>query len=240
MAGHSKFKNIMYRKGAQDKKRASLFSKISKEITVAAKLGSPDPEQNARLRSAIQLAKANSFPKDNIERAINKSSINDEINFENLRYEGFGPEKVAVIVETLTDNKNRTASNIRTIFQKAGGNLGTQGSASHNFNQIGIIKIDKSEISDEDIFELAINAGANECKSNNDFHEVQCPSNDIYIVKKELEIKIKNFIYTGIEWIPLNNIEIPKDKKDELINFFERLEENDDVQNIYSNEQFSI
>ena len=240
MAGHSHWAGIKHKKGKADKQRSKIFSKLSKEITVSAKLGDKDPAMNPRLRSAIQAARSANMPKDNIERAINKSSINDEINFENLRYEGFGPEKVAVIVETLTDNKNRTASNIRTIFQKAGGNLGTQGSASHNFNQIGIIKIDKSEISDEDIFELAINAGANECKSNNDFHEVQCHSNDIYIVKKELEIKIKNFIYTGIEWIPLNNIEIPKDKKDELINFFERLEENDDVQNIYSNEQFSI
>ena len=193
-----------------------------------------------RLRSAIQSAKSANMPKDNIERAINKSLINNELNFENLRYEGFGPEKVAVIVETLTDNKNRTASNIRTIFQKAGGTFGTQGSASHNFSQLGVIKIDKNEISDEDIFELATNSGAAECKSNNDFHEIQCFPKDIYIVKKELEKNIKNFIFTGIEWIPLNNIEISKGKKDELINFFEKLEENDDVQNIYSNEKFLI
>ena len=134
---------------------------MSKEITVAAKLGDKDPAMNPRLRSAIQAARSANVPKDNIKRAINKSSINSESNFENLRYEGFGPEKVAVIVETLTDNKNRTASTIRTIFQKAGGTLGTQGSASHNFNQLGVIKIEKSEISDENILELAIEAGAN-------------------------------------------------------------------------------
>tara|TARA_B100000989_G_scaffold297355_1_gene282931 strand:- start:1383 stop:2159 length:777 start_codon:yes stop_codon:yes gene_type:complete len=240
MAGHSHWAGIKHKKGKADKQRSKIFSKLSKEITVAAKLGDKNPAMNARLRSAIQSARSANMPKDNIERAINKSSINNELNFENLRYEGFGPEKVAVIVETLTDNKNRTASNIRTIFQKAGGTFGTQGSASHNFSQLGVIKIDKNEISDEDIFELATNSGAAECKSNNDFHEIQCSPKDIYIVKKELEKNIKNFIFTGIEWVPLNNIEISKGKKDELINFFEKLEENDDVQNIYSNEKFLI
>tara|TARA_Y100000741_G_C18102101_1_gene497265 strand:- start:207 stop:797 length:591 start_codon:yes stop_codon:yes gene_type:complete len=195
---------------------------------------------NARLRSAIQAARSANMPKENIERAINKSSTNTELNFENLRYEGFGPEKVAVIVETLTDNKNRTASNIRTIFQKAGGSLGIQGSASHNFNQLGVIKINKKEISDERILELAIEAGAEECKSNNDFHEIQCSVGEIYNVKKELEKEINNFISTEIEWIPLNNIEIPKEKNDDLINFFELLEEEDDVQNIYSNANFKV
>ena len=178
------------------------------------------------------------MPKDNIERAIDKSSMINELNFESLRYEGFGPEKVAVIVETLTDNKNRTASNIRTIFQKAGGSLGTQGSASHNFNQLGVIKIDKKEVSDERIFELAIESGANECKSDKDFHEIHCPVNEIYNVKKELEREISNFISTDLEWIPLNNVEISKEKNDNLINFFESLEEDDDVQNIYSNAEF--
>ena len=239
MAGHSHWAGIKHKKGKADKLRSKIFSKLSKEITVAAKLGDKDPAMNPRLRSAIQAARSANVPKDNIKRAINKSSINSESNFENLRYEGFGPEKVAVIVETLTDNKNRTASTIRTIFQKAGGTLGTQGSASHNFNQLGVIKIEKSEISDENILELAIEAGANECKSENDIHVIQCSSNEIYSVKKELEKKIKNFVSTAIEWIPLNNVEIPYNKKDELINFFEALEENDDVQNIYSNEKFS-
>tara|TARA_Y100001954_G_C15715469_1_gene555341 strand:- start:82 stop:804 length:723 start_codon:yes stop_codon:yes gene_type:complete len=239
MAGHSHWAGIKHKKGKADKQRSKIFSKLSKEITVAAKLGDKDPAMNPRLRSAIQAARSANMPKDNIERAIDKSSINTELNFENLRYEGFGPDKVAVIVETLTDNKNRTASNIRTIFQKAGGSLGTQGSASHNFNQLGIIKIDKKEVSDERVLELAIDAGADECKSNNDFHEIQCPVNDIYNVKKELEREINNFISTEIEWRPLNSIEISKDKHENLINFFETLEEDDDVQNIYSNVEFA-
>ena len=238
MAGHSHWAGIKHKKGKLDKKRSNLFSKLSKEITVAAKLGDKDPDMNARLRSAIQAARSANMPKDNIERAINKSTINSEINFENLRYEGFGPEKVAVIVDTLTDNKNRTASNIRTIFQKAGGSLGTQGSASHNFNQLGVIKIEKKEVSDERIFELAIEAGANECKSNDDFHEIQCSVSDIYNVKKKLEKEISNFISTEIGWIPLNSVKISIKKNDDLINFFESLEEDDDVQNIYSNVEF--
>ena len=239
MAGHSHWAGIKHKKGKADKQRSKIFSKLSKEITVAAKLGDKDPTMNPRLRSAIQAARSANMPKDNIERAIDKSSMNTELNFENLRYEGFGPNRVAVIVETLTDNKNRTASNIRTIFQKAGGSLGTQGSASHNFNQLGIIKINKSEISDEEIFELAIEAGAQECKSNDNFHEIQCSTNEIYNVKKELEKKISNFISTEIEWIPLNNIEVPKEKHEDLINFFETLEEDDDVQNTYSNAEFT-
>ena len=238
MAGHSHWAGIKHKKGKADKQRSKIFSKISKEITVAAKLGDKDPTINPRLRSAIQAARSANMPKDNIERAIDKSSINTELNFENLRYEGFGPQKVAIIIEALTDNKNRTASNIRTIFQKAGGSLGTQGSASHNFNQLGIIKIEKKEVSDDRIFELAIEAGADECKTNIDFHEIQCPVSEIYNVKKELEKEIKNFISTEIEWIPLNNIEISKEKHEDLINFFEALEENDDVQNIYSNAEF--
>tara|TARA_Y100001970_G_scaffold262265_1_gene346300 strand:- start:3587 stop:4309 length:723 start_codon:yes stop_codon:yes gene_type:complete len=239
MAGHSHWAGIKHKKGKADKQKSKIFSKLSKEITVAAKLGDKDPDMNPRLRSAIQAARSANMPKDNIERAIDKSSINDELNFENLRYEGFGPEKVAVIVEALTDNKNRTASNIRTIFQKAGGSLGTQGSASHNFSQLGIIKIDKKEISDERALELAIESGAEECKSNDDYHEFQCSVNEIYNVKKELEKEVINFISTEIEWIPVNRVEISKEKNDYLINFFEALEDDDDVQNIYSNAEFA-
>ena len=238
MAGHSHWAGIKHKKGKADKQRSRVFSKLSKEITVAAKLGDKDPTMNPRLRSAIQSARSANMPKDNIERAIDKSTLNTELNFENLRYEGFGPEKVAIIIEALTDNKNRTASNIRTIFQKAGGSLGTQGSASHNFNQLGIIKIDKNELTEEEIFELAIDAGAEECKTNNDFHEIQCATNEIYNVKKELEKKINNFISTEIEWIPLNSVRILKEKHNELIDFFETLEEDDDVQNVYSNAEF--
>ena len=239
MAGHSHWAGIKHKKGKADKQRSKIFSKLSKEITVAAKLGDKDPTMNPRLRSAIQAARSANMPKDNIERAIDKSSINNTASFENLRYEGFGPDKVAVIVETLTDNKNRTASNIRTIFQKAGGSLGTQGSASHNFKQSGVIKIDKKEVSDDRIFELAIEAGAEECKTKDDFHEIQCSMNEIYNVKKELEKEITNFISTEIEWIPLNKVKIYKEKNDDLINFFESLEEDDDVQNIYSNAVFA-
>ena len=239
MAGHSHWAGIKHKKGKADKQRSRIFSKLSKEITVAAKLGDKDPSMNPRLRSAIQAARSANMPKDNIERAINKSNVINEVNFESLRYEGFGPEKVAVIVEALTDNKNRTAAKIRTIFQKAGGSLGTLGSASHNFNQLGIIKIDKNEVTDEQIFELAIDAGADECQSNKDYHEIHCSINEIYNVKKELEKKIKNFISTEIEWVPLNSVIVPKEKTDDLINFFETLEEDDDVQNVYSNLEFA-
>ena len=235
MAGHSHWAGIKHKKGKADKQRSKIFSKLSREITVAAKLGDKDPAMNPRLRSAIQAARSANMPKDNIERAIDKSSINLASNFENLRYEGFGPEKVAVIVETLTDNKNRTASNIRTIFQKAGGSLGTQGSASHNFNQMGVIKIDKEEISDDEILELAIEAGADEYIEKENFHEIHCSVNDIYNVKKNLEKNIINFISTEIEWIPLNSVKVSDEQQDKLIEFFEILEDNDDVQNIFSN-----
>ena len=238
MSGHSKWASIKHSKGKADKQRSKIFSKLSKEISVAAKLGDKDPDINPRLRSAIQAARSANMPKDNIERAIDKSSANTETNFENLRYEGFGPDKIAVIVEALTDNKNRTASNIRTIFQKSGGNLGTQGSASHNFNQLGIIKIEKKEISDEQIFELAIESGADECISNNNFHEIQCPMSEIYNVKKNLEKIIANFISTEIEWVPLNSVEVAKDRVEAAIEFLETLEDDDDVQNVYSNINF--
>ena len=238
MSGHSKWASIKHSKGKADKQRSKIFSKLSKEISVAAKLGDKDPAMNPRLRSAIQAARSANMPKDNIERAIDKSSAASGINFENLRYEGFGPDKIAVIVETLTDNKNRTASNIRTIFQKNGGNLGTQGSASHNFIQLGIIKIDKKEISEENILELAIESGADECITKNNFHEIQCPISEIYNVKKKLETIIANFISTEIEWIPLNSVIVEKDKQENAIEFLAALEEDDDVQSVYSNINF--
>jgi len=235
MAGHSHWAGIKHKKGKADKQRSKIFSKLSKEITVAAKLGDKDPSMNPRLRSAIQSARSANMPKDNIERAIDKSSIDTGANFENLRYEGFGPNKIAVIVETLTDNKNRTASNIRTIFQKSGGSLGTQGSASHNFRQLGIIKIDKKEISEENIFELALESGADECLTHYDLHEIHCSMSEIYNVKKKLEKIITNFISTEINWVPLNSVNINKDNMDDVINFLENLEDDDDVQNVYSN-----
>ena len=237
MAGHSHWAGIKHKKGKADKQRSKIFSKLSKEITVAAKLGDKDPVMNPRLRSAIQAARSANMPKDNIERAIDKSAAASGVNFENLRYEGFGPDKIAVIVETLTDNKNRTASNIRTIFQKSGGSLGTQGSASHNFNQLGIIKIDRNEISDENIFELAIESGADECISHDEFHEIQCPVSEIYNVKKKLEKIVANFISTEIEWVPLNSVNVTNDRREDVIEFLETIEDDDDVQNVYSNVQ---
>ena len=238
MAGHSHWAGIKHKKGKADKLRSKIFSKLSREITVAAKLGDKDPEMNPRLRSAIQAARSANMPKDNIERALDKSSINTSENFENLRYEGFGPRQIAVIIETLTDNKNRTASNIRTIFQKNGGSLGTQGSASHNFNQLGVIKIDKKEISEERIFDLAIEAGANDCILKKDVYEIRCEKEEIYNIKKKIEKDVQNFISTDIEWIPINNILIRDDQKNQIMEFLETLEDDDDVQNIFTNINF--
>ena len=238
MAGHSHWAGIKHKKGKADKERSKIFSKISREITVAAKLGDKDPDMNSRLRSAIQSARSANMPKGNIQKAIEKSKASTDSNYENIRYEGFGPYRIAVIVETLTNNKNRTASNIRTIFQKNGGSLGTQGSASHNFQQLGVIKIDKSEISDDKIFELSLEAGANECYSNEYFHEIQCDMSEIYNVKKKIEKNINNFLSTDIEWIPLNNVEINDESKEDTIKFLETLEEDEDVQNVYTNLKF--
>ena len=235
MAGHSHWAGIKHKKGKADKQRANLFSKLSKEITVAAKLGDKNPDMNSRLRSAIQAARSANMPKENIERAIDKSSNSVNENFESIRYEGFGPDKVAVIVESLTDNKNRTASNIRTIFQKNGGSLGTQGSASHNFKQMGIIKIDKKEISEEKILEMAIDSGANEYFSKKDFHEIHCDKNEIYNVKKDLEKMIKNFISTNICWLPLNSVEAKGERLKMVLEFLEEFQDDDDVQNVYTN-----
>ena len=238
MAGHSHWAGIKHKKGRADKQRSNIFSKLSREITVAAKLGDKNLEMNSRLRSAIQAAKSANMPKDNIERAIQKSSVTADSNFESIRYEGFGPKKSTVIVETLTDNKNRTASSIRTLFQKNGGGLGTQGSASHNFLQVGVIKIEKKEISEDKIFDLSIEAGANECYSIGDFHEIHTNMNEIYDVKKKLEKNISNFISSEIEWIPINNIILNGEEKDNMIKFLDALDDNDDVQNIFTNVQF--
>ena len=235
MAGHSHWAGIKHKKGKADKQRAAIFSKLSREITVAAKLGDKNPDMNSRLRSAIQAARSANMPKDNIERAIDKSSIAADSNFENIRYEGFGPAKTAIIVNTLTDNKNRTASNLRTIFQKHGGGLGTQGSASHNFIQQGIIKINKEEMEEEKIFNLATDAGANDCIFFEDHIEIHTNKEEIYEVKNVLEKEISNFISTEIEWIPINKINLDKEDKDKMIKFLEILEEDDDVQNIFTN-----
>ena len=235
MAGHSHWAGIKHKKGKADKQRSAVFSKLSREITVAAKLGDKNPDMNSRLRSAIQAARSANMPKDNIERAIDKSSIAADTNFENIRYEGFGPAKTAIVVITLTDNKNRSASNIRTIFQKYGGGLGTQGSASHNFLQLGVIKINKEEIEEEKIFNLATDAGANDCIFNDDYYEIHTNKDEIYNVKNILEKEISNFISTEIEWVPINKIKLNDEDKEKMIKFLEILEEDEDVQNVFTN-----
>ena len=235
MAGHSHWAGIKHKKGRADKERSKIFSKLSREITVAAKLGDKDPLMNSRLRSAIQAARSSNMPKDNIERAIDKSKSLNQSNFEKIRYEGFGKDKVAIIVEALTDNKNRTASKLRTIFQKNGGNLGTQGSAAHNFKQIGVIRIDINEIKDDKIFELAIEAGADECFSLENFHEIHCDSEDIYSIKKKIESDVENFISTEIEWLPLNKVSSKGENKEDIKKLIELLDDDDDVQRVYSN-----
>ena len=235
MAGHSHWAGIKHKKGRADSLRAKIFTKLSKEITVAAKLGSKDPETNPRLRSAIQAARTANMPKDNILRAINKSEVNKNLNYNSLTYEGFGPGKIAVIVEALTDNKNRTVSNIRTVFQKFGGNLGETGVASYQFKQAGVIRIDKKNFSDNEILELAINAGAEECYSKGENHEIITLKENFYKVKIEIEKKIKDFVSSGIEWIPINKIKLDKEKSKPVINFLEALENDDDVQHVYAN-----
>ena len=235
MAGHSHWAGIKHKKGKADKQRSKIFSKLSKEITVAAKLGDKDPNINPRLRSAIQAARSANMPKENIERAIDKSSINMESNFESLRYEGFGPSNIALIIETLTDNKNRSASSIRTVLQKNGGRLGETGSTAHMFSNCGVIHIGKDKIQEEEIFEIAINAGAKDCINLKDTFEIITKKEDFYKIKTELEKKIKSINYSSIEWRPLNYVDLAKDKSEKLIEVLNALEELDDVQNIFIN-----
>ena len=235
MAGHSHWAGIKHKKGKIDKQKSKIFAKISKEITVAAKLGDKDPVMNSRLRFAIQLAKSANMPKENVERAISKSVVNQNINYDYLRYEGVGPGKISVVVETLTDNKNRTASNIRAIFQKHGGSLGTKGIVTHNFKQLGIIRIEKKTISDEAVLELAVEAGAEECISNLDFHEIFCSKEQFHKVKMIIEKRVDNFVDLGIKWYALNQLELKEAQYKSAVNLLKSLEEDDDVQNVYTN-----
>ena len=240
MAGHSHWAGIKHKKGRADKERSKIFSKLSREITVAAKLGDKDPDMNPRLRTAIQAAKQANMPKDNISRAINKSEVSGDKNFENLRYEGFGPFNTALIIETLTDNKNRSASSIRTILQKNGGRLGETGSTKHMFNSCGIIHIEKTKISEEDAFELAINAGAKDCSFINGNHEIITNKEDFYKVKTKLEKKIDGFSYSAIEWRALTSLKLDSEKSKKMIELLDLLEELDDVQNIFTNANLEI
>ena len=235
MAGHSHFKNMMHRKGRADKIRSKLFTKLSREITVSAKLGTPDPEMNPRLRAAVQAARAANMPKDNIERAIKKSQGNIDNSYEFSRYEGFGPGRTGVIIEVLTDNKNRSVSNIRTIFQKFGGTLGETGSVSYQFEQIGQIKIKKELMSTNDALELAINSGAEDCVTTDLHHEINCKKEEFNSVREQIEKKIKDLSFAGLIWNPLSKVNLDKETFTKVINFLEQIEDDDDVQNVFTN-----
>lgn len=239
MAGHSKFKNIQYRKGAQDAKRSKQFSKLSKEITVAAKMGDPDPEHNPRLRLAVQNARALSMPRDNIERAIKKSQAGDMANYDELRYEGFGPGGIGVIVETLTDNKNRTASEVRSAFTKLGGNLGETGSVAFSFNQVGSFTYPADKGTEEEMMDLAIDSGAEECDSDEEAHQFTCSPSDFAAVKVALEAKLGEPTEAKIVWKPTNLIEVEGQPAKTLMKLIDLLEDNDDVQSVYANFEMS-
>ena len=235
MAGHSHWAGIKHKKGRADKERSKIFSKLSREITVAAKLGDKDPDMNPRLRTAIQAAKQANMPKDNISRAISKSEMSDDKNYESLRYEGFGPFNVALIIETLTDNKNRSASSIRTVLQKKGGRLGESGSTTHMFENCGVIHVNNEKIKEEEIFEISIDAGAKDCLSLDDIFEIITEKVDFYKIKTELEKKIDAFTYSSIEWRPFNYLQLNKEQREQTLEVLTALEELDDVQNIFTN-----
>jgi YebC/PmpR family DNA-binding regulatory protein len=237
MAGHSKFKNIMYRKGAQDKKRSALFSKLSREITVAAKMGLPDPDANARLRAAIIAARAQSMPKDNIQRSIDKASGGDAENYEEIRYEGFGPGGVALIVEALTDNRNRTATNVRTIFSKNGGNLGASGSVSHGFERLGLIEYPASAGDADKILEAAIEAGAEDVESDEDGHRIWTSIDSLHEVARALEPMLGEAEGAKLAWKPQTQVEVRGDEAQQLMKLMEALDEDDDVQTVWGNER---
>ena len=237
MAGHSKFKNIMYRKGAQDKKRSALFSKLSREITVAAKMGLPDPDANARLRAAIIAARAQSMPKDNIQRAIDKASGSDAENYEEIRYEGFGPGGVALIVEALTDNRNRTATNVRTIFSKNGGNLGASGSVSHGFERLGLIEYPASASDSDKVLEAAIEAGADDVESDEEGHRIWTSVESLHEVARGLEPMLGEADSAKLAWKPSTDVEVRGDDAQQLLRLMDALEEDDDVQTVWGNEK---
>ncbi len=235
MAGHSKFKNIMHRKGAQDKKRSAVFSKLSREITVAAKMGLPDPDMNARLRAAVLAAKAQSMPKDNIQRSIDKASTGDAENYEEIRYEGFGPAGVSLIVEALTDNRNRTATNVRTIFSKNGGNLGASGSVSHGFERMGLIEYPGGAGDADTVLEAAIEARAEDVESDEDGHQIWTAQDQLHEVARALEAALGEAEAAKLAWKPANEVEVRGDDAATLMKLLDALEEDDDVQTVSGN-----
>ncbi len=239
MAGHSQFKNIMHRKGRQDGIRSKLFSKLAREITVSAKMGLPDPGMNARLRAAILAARAENMPKDNIERAIKKASGSDSENYDEIRYEGYGPGGVAVIVEALTDNRNRTAGEVRSYFTKSGGNLAETGAVSFMFDRVGVIEFEAGKASDEAIMEAAIEAGADDVSSSPEGHEVVCAGDALADVQRVLEAKFGEPRKASLVWRPQNSIAVDDETAEKLIRLVEALEDNDDVQNVTANFELS-
>jgi YebC/PmpR family DNA-binding regulatory protein len=235
MAGHSKFKNIMHRKGAQDKKRSALFSKLSREITVAAKMGLPDPAMNARLRAAVLAARAGGMPKDNIERAIKKAEGSEGENYEEIRYEGFGPGGVSLIIETLTDNRNRTATNVRTAMAKNGGNLGASGSVSHGFERLGLISYPATAGSADKVFEAALEAGADDVESSEDGHEIWTSIDALHEVAKALEAVLGEAEGTKLAWKAGTMVSVGAEDAAQLLKLIDILEEDDDVQTVWGN-----
>ncbi len=235
MAGHSKFKNIMHRKGAQDKKRSSLFSKLSREITVAAKMGLPDPAMNARLRAAVLTARAGGMPKDNIERAIKKAEGSEGENYEDVRYEGFGPGGVSLIIETLTDNRNRTATNVRTAVAKNGGNLGASGSVSHGFERLGLISYPTRAGDADKVFEAALDAGADDVQSSEDGHEIWTAVDGMHDVAKALEKSLGEAEGIKLAWKPGLMVTVTEADAATLLKLIDALEDDDDVQTVWGN-----
>ena len=239
MAGHSKFKNIMHRKGAQDKKRSGMFSKLSREITVAAKMGLPDPDMNPRLRAAVNAAKAQSMPKDNIQRSIDKASVADSENYEDIRYEGFGPGGVSLVVEALTDNRNRTATNVRTAFSKNGGNLGASGSVTHGFSRLGLIEYPATVGDADKVFEAAIEAGAEDVESDEDGHQIWTAVDDLHDVARALESALGEAENVKLAWRPQTMVDVGEGEAVQLIRLVETLEDDDDVQTVWGNYEMS-
>jgi YebC/PmpR family DNA-binding regulatory protein len=239
MAGHSQFKNIMHRKGRQDAMRSKLFGKLAREITVSAKMGLADPDMNPRLRAAILAARAENMPKDNIDRAIKKAAGGDAENYDEIRYEGYGPGGVAVIVEVLTDNRNRTASDVRSSFTKSGGNLAETGAVSFMFDRVGIIEYDAKVASDDAMLEAGIDAGADDVLSGPNGHEIYASQDTFRDVAKALEAKFGEPRKAGVVWKPQNTVSVDDEQGEKLLRLIETLEDHDDVQHVYANFEVS-
>ena len=239
MAGHSQFKNIMHRKGRQDAAKSKLFGKLAREITVSAKLGVPDPAINPRLRAAMMAARAENMPKDNIERAIKKASGGDAETYEQIRYEGYGPGGVAVIVEVLTDNRNRAAGEVRASFTKSGGNLAETGAVSFMFDHVGVIEYDAKVASAEAVFETALEAGADDVVSTAESHEIYAAQDHFGSLAKALEAKFGEPRKAALTWRPQNTIAVDDEQGEKLLKLIENLNDNDDVQNVYANFEIS-